>query len=621
MTRLYLLATACLAVAPAAYAQEADQITLLGQRITPVSEVVVTATRLPSPLEVTPGARVVTEAEIEARGAVFATDVLETIPGINVNRNGAFGGVSYARQRGQTNDKTLVLIDGVPVNDPSQPTGGFDFSAFDLADIARVEVLSGPQGSLWGSDAIGGVISFTTRELDGLRGELEAGSFGTVRGSAAAGRATEAYAVGLSLSGLSTDGISKAENGTEDDGFETRTATVNGRYDVSERVTLDGRVRYNGSEAEIDGYDANFAFGDTDEVYETETVSGFGRVRVADALGFDHAVSVSLFETERVGRGGGFPYSYDADRQLYRYTAERAEPGEVYALAFGLEREDTAATLSDGSEADLGATAAFAVLRLTPNERLTLTGSARYDDPDRYDGEGTLRAAAAYELGGGFTVAAAYGQGFKTPSISQTACDFCFPMVPVDLEPERAEGADLRLGWASADDRFDAALTAYRIEVEDQIDFVFNPDFTSRYANIDETRSEGLEAEASARLGGGFALRAAYAFTETEDLETGLPLLRAPEHQGSAVLTYARDRLSGAVTVRAESEQDDSDPSTFARIGRDGFVVADVAGAYALTEQVHLTLRVENLLDEDFQQVLGYGEPGRAAYVGLRLRR
>jgi vitamin B12 transporter len=250
-----------------------------------------------------------------------------------------------------------VLIDGVPVQRSVSATGGFDFSAFDLADIARVEVLSGPQGSLWGSDAIGGVISFTTRELDGLRGELEAGSFGTVRGSAAAGRATEAYAVGLSLSGLSTDGISKAENGTEDDGFETRTATVNGRYDVSERVTLDGRVRYNGSEAEIDGYDANFAFGDTDEVYETETVSGFGRVRVADALGFDHAVSVSLFETERSVGGAAFPVQLR--RRSPACNATRLSGPSRARVRAGRRagaRGQTAATLSDGSEADLGAT-------------------------------------------------------------------------------------------------------------------------------------------------------------------------------------------------------------------------------------------------------------------------
>jgi vitamin B12 transporter len=157
--------------------------------------------------------------------------------------------------------------------------------------------------------------------------------------------------------------------------------------------------------------------------------------------------------------------------------------------------------------------------------------------------------------------------------------------------------------------------------VEDQIDFVFNPDFTSRYANIDRTASEGLEAEASADLGAGWAVRAAYSYTEAEDLGARQRLLRVPDHQGSAVLSYDSDRFGGALTVRAEGDQADADPSTFATVEREGFVTADLAGRYALTEGVDLTLRVENLLDETYQQVLGYAEPGRSAYVGVRLRR
>jgi vitamin B12 transporter len=586
----------------------------------PVDEVIVTATRLPSLLEEAPGARVVEEAEIERRGAVFAADVLETVPGVNIARNGGFGGVTYVRQRGQGSDKTLVLVDGVPLNDPSQPAGGFDFSSFELADVERVEVLSGPQGSLWGSDAIGGVISFTTRELDGLRGDLEAGSYGTVRGSAAAGRATDAYAYGLALSGFTSDGISKAAVGTEEDGFDSRTVSLNGRYRATDRITLDGRVRYNEARAEIDGYDAGFAFGDTPEVYETETASAFARARASGVAGFDHAVSISALHSERTGSGGLFPYAYEAERRVYRYVAERGGARSPYGLAFGVEREDTSATLNDGAEADLGATAAFGVLRLVRGA-LTLNLSGRYDDPDRYDAQATGRASAVYDLSSGFSLSAAYGQGFRTPSISQAVCDFCFPAGPSDLRPERAQGADLGLAWASAGDRFTAALTAYRLEVRDQIEFVFGPDFSSRYENIAETLTRGVEAEAAAVLGGGVSVRAAYAYTDAENRSTGGRLLRVPEHQGSAVLSWEGERVDATFTLRAESDQADSDPSTFTPALREGFVTADLAASYAVTEGVRATLRLENLFDRAYQQALGYAEPGRSAYVGLRLRR
>lgn len=583
-------------------------------------EVIVTATRLPSLVEDAPGVRVITEAEIERRGVVFAADVLETLPGINIVRNGAFGGVTYVRQRGQGSEKTLVLVDGVPANDPSQPAGGFDLSSFELADIARVEVLSGPQGSLWGSDAIGGVISFITRETDGVRAEAEAGSYGTVRGAVTAGRAAGAYAYGFSVSGFSTDGISKAAAGVEEDAFETRTAALNGRYSLGERVTIDGRARYNEARAEIDGYDADFVFGDTPEVYETETLSAFGRLRASGFAGFDHALSVSLLDAERAGSGSPFPYAFEAERRVYRYLAERGGAQDRYGLAMGVEREETSATLSDGSEADLGATAAFAVLRLRSGP-LTASVSGRYDDPDRYEGQATARAALVYALGGGFALQGAYGQGFRTPSISQTACDFCFPAGPADLRPERAEGGEFGLAWTSSDDRLSAAVTGYRLEVRDQIDFVFGPNFSARYQNIDETLTRGVEAEASALLGGGLSVRAAYAYTDAEDRTTGARLLRVPEHQGSVVANWTGERADAALTLRGESDQADTDPSTFTPAPREGFVTADVAGSYALTRGVRATLRVENLFDRRYQQVLGYGEAGRSAFLGLRLRR
>src|SRR5215831_2608620 len=225
--RTILLATAAIAAAPAcALAQAAPDAT--------ASEVVVTATRLPTRLDLVTGAHVIDQTELEARQTPFVIDVLSTIPGVGVARNGAFGGVASIRIRGASPDKTLVLIDGVPAGDPAQPDGGFDASQLTTSDIARIEVLNGPQGSLWGSDAIGGVIAFTTREERGLRAEVEGGSFGTVRGAAGWGLSEDRYAISASVTGLRTDGISKAAAGTEDDPFATATANLGGRWTATQ---------------------------------------------------------------------------------------------------------------------------------------------------------------------------------------------------------------------------------------------------------------------------------------------------------------------------------------------------------------------------------------------------
>ncbi|MBX3481520.1 MAG: TonB-dependent receptor [Caulobacter sp.] len=574
----------------------------------------VIVTRLPSPPQTVLGLTTITADDIDQRQAAFAADVLNTVPGLSLSRNGAFGGVTTVRMRGAPGDKTLVLVDGVVQNDASSPNGGFDFSSFDLSDVERVEILAGPQGSLWGSDAIGGVISFTTREVDGWRAGLEGGSFGTVRATVGGGLSRDRFALGASAAGFRGDGVSKAANGTEADGFESWTASVNGRLALSDRVSLEGRVRYNRADADLDGYDAFFAFGDTADRSRSTAWTGFGRLRADDLLGLDHAFTVSVYDLRR-DNISAFSSSYDARRTDWRWTAGQGGARDRLAYVFGIERDDTEASISTGARADLGATSAFGVVRFSPFDRLTLTGALRHDDPDDFDARTTARLSATGDLGDGFSAQASWGQGFKTPTISQAVCDFCFPAGPsVGLKPETAEGWDLGLSWRSADDRIFVQATGYDLRIRDQISYG-----TGRYVNLDRTRTTGMTVSGEMRLGD-FQLKANYGYTDAVDDSTGARLLRVPDHAGAISLGWRGQALNALLTVRAEGEQADSNPSTFSPQTRDGFVTADLAGGWRLNDRLELTARIENLADERYQETLGYGEPGRAAYVGIKIR-
>lgn len=606
MKRSILLSTAAIAAAFAApaFAEDATQL----------DEVIVTATRIPSIVADTPGARVIDGKTIAQRGAIFAADILADVPGLSVTRSGAFGGVAQVRMRGATPGKTLVLIDGAPVNDAAEPNGAYDFSSFELADIARIEVLSGPQSSLWGSDAIGGVISFTTQEIDGLRAEAEAGSFDTVRGRVSAGVANETYAFSAYASRFDTDGISaadEADGNTEADSFRSTTLGAKGRYVLSDAVKVDGSVRWNKSKADIDGFPApSFTLADTDDTQESEQWSGFGRV-TAEGFGLTHQFSFSASDLDRSSVSGGFGSTFTGDRQAYRWQANGQAQDIDYA--FGVERNEASAALSSGLSRDLSITSVFGVAQYDVGA-LNLTGGLRYDDTDDFGSKTTGRVSAAYDLAGGFILSGAYGTGFKSPTVSQAVCDFCFAPRPYpELKPETADSVEIALGWASADGRFDGRATLYRLNVEDQITYS-----AGRYINVAKTRSDGFELEGRALLGGGFDLTLAYAWTDATDRTTGARLLRVPEHAGSATLGWTGDRLSGALTVRAEGDQDDS--GGFSTVARDGFVTANLNAAYELTDKVTLTARIENLGDEHYQQVFGYGEPGRSGYVGIRLR-
>ena len=608
MRRAILLATAASALAFPAYAQDEP---------TEVGEVIVTATRLAAPQPEVAGAHVIEAERIEESGAVLAADILSEIPGVSLYSQGAFGGVTSVRLRGAGQDKTLALLDGVPLNDASQPAGGYDFASLELGDIERIEVLSGPQGSLWGSDAIGGVIAFTSRELDGARIDVEAGSLGTLRGSAAVGTHTDRYAFGLFASAHETDGVSRADvrdGNTEVDGFENRTLAASGRVEAGP-LSLDGRVRWNDAVAELDGYPPpTFAFQDTEEVSDTESTSGFLRGRFG-LLGFEHALTFARSEIDRSIAGGAFPSRYTGAREALRWQAERSLLADTVDVIVGLEREDTEGDLSTGTAAELGATSAFGVARMQATERLSASLSLRWDDPDEYDAETTFRASAAYELAPGLVLSGAYGQGFKTPTISQTVCDFCFSFSPYPvLRPERAEGLDLGLSWRSADGGRSVRATAFWLEVTDEITFLFDPlTFESVYVNLARTRSTGVELEGDWALTPAWEVRAAYAFTDAED-QDGARVLRVPEHSGSATLAWREGPWRAQLTVRGESDQADAGGT------REGFVIGRFAGGYALSDQAELTLRVENLTDESYQETLFYGEPGRAVYAGVRLR-
>ncbi len=607
MKRSILLSTAALSAAFAAPAFAFDEATQL-------DDVVITATRIPAIVEDTPGARVIDSKTIEQRGAVFASDILSDVPGLSVTRSGAFGGVAQVRMRGATPGKTLVLVDGAPVNDAAEPNGAYDFSSFELADIERIEVLSGPQSSLWGSDAIGGVIAFTTKEIEGLRAEAEAGSFDTVRGRLSAGVANETYAVSAYVSRFDTDGISaadEADGNPEADGFRSTTLGAKGRYAFSDRVKVDGSVRWNKSKADLDGFPApNYALADTDDTQESEQWSGFGRV-AAKAFGLNHQFSVSASDLDRSSVSDGFGSTFTGDRQAYRWQANGATQDIDYA--FGVERNEASAALSSGLSRDLSITSVFGVAQYDVGA-LNLTGGLRYDDTDDFGSKTTGRVSAAYDLAGGFILSGAYGTGFKSPTVSQAVCDYCYAPLPwPELKPETADSVEIALGWASGDGRFDGRATLYRLNVEDQITYT-----AGRYINVAKTRSDGFELEGRALLGAGFDLTLAYAWTDAKDRTTGARLLRVPEHAGSATLGWTGDRVSGALTVRAEGDQDDS--GGFSTVAREGFVTANLNAAYELTDQVTLTARIENLADEHYQQVFGYGEPGRSGYVGVRLR-
>ena len=583
-----------------------------------IDTIVATATRLnQSATETGSSISIITADEIEALGFIYALDAIGHAPGVTINQNGAFGGAASVRIRGAGSEQTLVLIDGIPVNDPASPGGGFDFARLDTRNIARIEVLKGPQSTLWGTDAIGGVLSITTKAPDEeLGGEVfaEYGSFSTLRGGGAVSGSGAAGDFRLAAVSVSSDGISKADeaNGNgEDDGFDSLTVSAKGGLNLPGDARLSADVLWTDADTEFD----SFAFGaqgsvaDGDENSETEETAANVSLTVPMLDGrLENLFLVGYADIQRENFFAGQPsFAAEGERQLYRYQGTLTA-NDRNRFAFGAEREETTADDNDTSIDGL-----FALYELKPVGDLTVTAGLRYDDHERFGSETTMRLASAFNVSDTVALRASWGEGFKAPTIFQTTFFCCGATAPnPDLQPETSEAFDIGLDWSSRDGRFQLGATLFQQDTENQIDFDFA---IGGYLNIAEVESTGIELAGAMALGEALSLSVDYTYIDAEDGNGG-PLPRLPEHSGDLTLSYdAAGPFSGALLVRYNGSETNTDLTTL-----DSWLRVDVTGRYAVSERVEVYGRIENLFDEDYQQILGFGTPGLSGSLGVRRR-
>ncbi len=577
-------------------------------------EIIVEGLRLPSPAsEVGSSVSIITAEDIELRGYAFALDALAAAPGVTINQNGAFGGLATVRIRGASSDQTLVLLDGVPLGDPTAVGGGYDFSILDAADIERIEVLKGPQSTLWGSDAIGGVVNIITKQPeDGIGGKLfaEGGSFKTYRGGAAIFGANDTGDFRLSASGITSDGISKAdaENGNgETDEYDGLTFAARGGINLPHGLRLEALARYMDGETDIDGFPPpDFSIADTGDFSGTEQ---FTTAATLLAPLFDETLEnsfmVGFTDIERSGNFGGFETLDEGDRLILRYQGT-LNINDRNRLAFGAEREENEA---NGDETSINGI--FALYEVKPIDGLTLSAGVRYDDHSRFGSETTARAAAAWSPSQYLTVRGSWGEGFKAPTIFQLTQTFGLLPPNGDLQPETSEAFDIGVDLTAPNDRARLSITYFDRDTQNLIIFAPN----SRYENLAETMAKGIETSLDIALTQTLSIAASHAYIDAEDATTGARQIRIPRHSGDAALIFQGERLSGSAVVRYNGTE------TEGPFGNDvdAWVRVDLAASYAVNETIELYSRVENLFDEDYQQVSGFGTPGLSASGGVRL--
>ena len=597
----------------------------------PAAEIFVTATRLPEIGEAkTSALSVLTSEDLERRQIVFVGDALATLPGVTMSQNGGWGGQASIRIRGAASQQTLFLVDGVPVNDSSAPSGGYDVSTLDAAGIAKIEVLRGPHSTLWGSDAIGGVVAVTTRRAaDGFTGDAfaEAGAYGTLRTGGGIAYGGDRVDARFSATAIATDGISRVASGSEDDPYNA--GTFNGRVgvDVTDSLRLEAFGRYVRSKTDFDGYAPPFyAFGDTDDYSRSKDASSGVLARYILFGGkLENVLIASRDDIDRENFSGGVQSSRaGATRDTLRYQGTW-RVSDAASFAFGAEREEVEIKVeSPGPFGSVNAGESqidglFALGEWAPIEKVTLTAGVRRDDHDEFGDVTTSRFGASWKPVDQLGVRTSWGQGFKAPTIYQLTA-FFFPATAPNaaLKPEEADGWDAAIFTDLLDGKLQAELGYFSIDTKNMIDYDV---FTGAYGNIAKAKSEGVEFSLSYTVTDSVRLAGNYTYTEATNEVTGAKLIRIPENAAFIELDWrATEKLNLSLTGRYNSSEDDVDPDTFLSTTNKSWTRFDVAARYAISDKLEVYGRVENLTDEQYQDVAGYGAPGASVYGGVRIR-
>lgn len=624
---LKIVLLAASALAPCAHAQDAHD-----------EQIVVTATRTPTPLDQLPArVDVIDRTDIELQDLTTLPQAL----GSDAVQSGGVGAITSLFLRGANSNQSLALFDSVRLNDPSNATGLYNFGQDTLGGLDRVEVVRGPLSTIYGSNAIGGAVNMIPRRGAATPfapfGELEAGSFNTVRGLAGAAGTTNGLSYGASYEDYHTDGFDQlperiAGRDTEGDGADLATWTGSARYDAG-RFGIDVLGRRRDSRSE---FDQGFPRAEDPTLFQKSSEDLW-------RVGGDVALTNALTARLSGGAVDGSSRDFDAGAQIDRNDFSRdfadftlgwrsaaAEPATAtFGLSWEREHADVpASAFADALNTSQEHRAAYLVGQAPIGASLDATASARVDE---YDGFGTHASYAVGLVGhaGPARMYASYATAFRAPTLNERFQTGPFNAPNPGLHPEESRswevGGDVALLHDGERDLLTFGATYYDTRVTDLIEYDF---ISEQNLNINRASMKGAEAHLRfAPVSWGF-VRLAYDFTDARDLSTpGHPqLLRRPRdvwkveaeaHPTPRLGVHAEWTWVGE---RADFAFDDLGNGAFDASLIPGYDVGNFAITYEATEHVQLFGRVDNVSDAHYEPTSGYAAAPLSAFVGLRAR-
>lgn len=597
-------------------------------------EIVITATRSPASADDLPARiEIIDRADIEARGLVTLADAV----GPDAVQSGGLGQQTSVFLRGANSKHALALFDGVRLNDASNPTAQYDFGLDTLGGLERVEVLRGPASTVYGSDAVGGVVNLIPRR-GGDRAfapflEVSAGSFDTRRALLGAAGAAGGFEYGLSAEGLVTEGYDlipdrMSTHSGDPDGARAGAFTASLRNEAGP-FAIDALLRVRESRTQYDTFSGGpfFDLRADDPDLQTDATQSLWRLG-AEAEGGE-ALTVRLsggqVRSDRAESDGGFTTSSaESERTFADLLATYARGGLTLAGGLSFERNaiDTLPQFADPLSVTEDQAGAFILTQARLGERIVATASARLDDYERFGEHPTYALGVVATPAPSLRLFASFGNAFKAPSLSERFETSFFNIGNPDLEAEESQSWEVGADW---DLHRSVRLggSYYETRIENLIEYDF---LALQNVNVGEAEIVGVEGYVEATPAAWAWLRLAYAWTDARNGQTGAQLLRRPEHAWrlEARVTPA-ERMNLALSwtyvgERVDVTYDDAGMFESGSGEVEAYSVGALSATFDLDDRAQVFARIDNITDETYEQPAAFAGPPRGVFVGLRAR-
>lgn len=612
-----------------------------------MNEVVISATKtLSNSVELANSISVIDSEQISNSNSNNVFDVLRNETGISFTRQGGNGTLSNIYIRGANSSHTLVLIDGVEVNLINDPGGVYDFSALPIDNIDRIEVLRGPQSTLYGSDALAGVINIITKKGNGSpRFSLltEGGSYNSYKAQLGVNGSLQELTYSVALSRTGSDGFSNASEkygNTEKDGYTFNNLSSIIGYNINENTQVNFYTRFTKSKSDYDQFGGVFG-DDPTYVFNQEELSlrGEGKIKLFDGR-LNQKIGLSFFRNLR-------KYSYDTsasnifyshslyDGRKYKLDWQndfQLNESNLFTSGVDFEYEEMSSEYFFLNYVGLPDYASIFPLRNSKTisgyiqDQLNLgnmffaSAGIRYDHHNQFGSQITYRFAPAFLITGTSTkIKATVGTGFKAPSLFNL---YDPTYGNENLKPEKSFGWDVGAEQFLSKENFSIGVTYFDNKFSDMFGF---DNVTFQTININKVETNGVEVFTKVILFDYLTLKANYTFTKAVDKSENTPdyckkLLRRPENKIGLLIDYS---FIEKANLNAEliwvGSREDFDFSNFTRVEMKNYLLANFAAHYNLFNFLRLNIRIENLLDTDYEEVFGYGTAGLSFYGGIQL--